>query len=295
MLERGEQPSGIDPHLTVEQLAGVYLNDCRGRLESNNLRVAEWFLRTFLDLYESRRVKDLRAVHLDAWVRQHPTWGQSTESGAKSRIVAMIRWGVDQGIVAANPIRGLKRPPIRSRGAQTIIRPEDHENLMQGASPALRLVLTALHQTGARPSEVTGVTAADFDAERGLWVLERHKTDHNGRRRVVFLTPELTQLCRELAVKYPTGPLFRTARGQPWPRGTINKLIFTLRKKLGLPETVTAYGYRHTFATDALARGVPEAHVAELLGHAGTAMLHRHYSHLSCRTDMLRAALGNVR
>jgi integrase len=295
MVEHGDQPDGADPKLTVERLATIYLNDCRGRLESNNLRVAEWFLKTFVELYGPRRVKDLRAMHLDAWVRQHPTWGQSTESGAKSRIVAMIRWGVDQGIVAANPIRGLKRPPIRSRGAQTIIRPEDHEKLVQACSQALRMVLTALHQTGARPSEVVGVTAAEFDAERGLWILERHKTDHNGRRRVVFLTPELTALCRELAIKHPTGPLFRTAHGQPWPRGTIHKLVYKLRKKLGLPDTVTAYGYRHTFATDALARGVPEAHVAELLGHYGTAMLHRHYSHLSARIDTLRAALGNVR
>jgi integrase len=130
------------------------------------------------------------------------------------------------------------------------------------------------------------------EGDETLWVLERHKTDRNGRRRVVFLTPELTGLCRELAAKNPTGPLFRTARGQPWPRGTIHKLIFTLRKRLGLPNTVTAYGYRHTFATDALARGVTEAHVAELLGHAGTAMLHRHYSHLSCRADTSVQPLG---
>jgi hypothetical protein len=75
---------------------------------------------------------------------------------AKSRIVAMIRRGVDQGIVAANPIRGLKRPPIRSRGAQTINRPQDDEKLIQAASPALRLVLIALHETGARPGEVRG-------------------------------------------------------------------------------------------------------------------------------------------
>ena len=56
-----------------------------------------------------------------------------------------------------------------------------------------------------------------------------------------------------------------------------------------------AYGYRHTFATDALARGVPDAQVAELLGHSGTAMLHKHYSHLTARSQVLRDALGRVR
>jgi integrase len=42
----------------------------------------------------------------------------------------------------------------------------------------------------------------------------------------------------------------------------------------------TAYGFRHSFATDALSNGVPEAHVAALLGHSSTTMLHRHYSHV---------------
>ena len=55
------------------------------------------------------------------------------------------------------------------------------------------------------------------------------------------------------------------------------------------------YGYRHTFATAALSVGVPDAHVAALLGHAGTAMLHKHYSHLTGEAAVLRSALGKVR
>jgi hypothetical protein len=49
------------------------------------------------------------------------------------------------------------------------------------------------------------------------------------------------------------------------------------------------------FATDALANGVPDAHVAELLGRSGTAMLHRHYAHLGAKAKALREALGKVR
>jgi integrase len=58
---------------------------------------------------------------------------------------------------------------------------------------------------------------------------------------------------------------------------------------------IVPYGYRHGLATDALASGVADAQVAELLGHSGTAMLHRHYSHLTARTQVLQAALGRVR
>jgi hypothetical protein len=56
-----------------------------------------------------------------------------------------------------------------------------------------------------------------------------------------------------------------------------------------------ARGNRHAFATDALANGVPDVQVAELLGHSGTAMLHRHYAHLGARAKALRESLGRVR
>jgi integrase len=49
--------------------------------------------------------------------------------------------------------------------------------------------------------------------------------------------------------------------------------------KLALTRRPLTSGYRHTFATDALEQGVPDALVAELLGHASTAMIHRHYGH----------------
>jgi len=72
------------------------------------------------------------------------------------------------------------------------------------------------------------------------------------------------------------------------------KAMQAARERAGLPGKV-AYGLCHTFATDALANGVPDAQVAELLGHSGTAMLHRHYAHLTARARALRDALGRVR
>jgi integrase len=62
---------------------------------------------------------------------------------------------------------------------------------------------------------------------------------------------------------------------------------------LGLGRVI-AYGYRHGLATDALANGVPDAQVAELLGDSGMAMLHRHYAHLGAKAQALRLALGRI-
>ena len=57
----------------------------------------------------------------------------------------------------------------------------------------------------------------------------------------------------------------------------------------------TAYGYRHGYATEALAKGLPDAQVAALLGHSSTAMLHKHYSQLTAQAGVLRQAAAVVR
>ena len=61
-----------------------------------------------------------------------------------------------------------------------------------------------------------------------------------------------------------------------------------LRQKFPELVGVTAYTYRHSFATDALENGVGIAQVAELLGHSSTEMVMKHYSKLSQRVQHLR-------
>jgi integrase len=70
--------------------------------------------------------------------------------------------------------------------------------------------------------------------------------------------------------------------------------IRRLAEKAGI-RRVIAYGYRHTFATDALSKGIADTHVASLLGHSSTIMLHKHYSHLTARTALLRDVAKQVR
>jgi integrase len=295
MAGRGQVGAESDPTLTTEQLVKLYLADVERRLQKNTLRVTRGFLEDFSRKYGRILAKDVRRFQVEQWVRGHPSWSPTTESLAKTRLVTLFHWGLGQGLLSSNPIRGIRKPLQRSRGVEAVVSQEHLALILDAAEPSFRNVLLTLYETGARPGEVTSVTADEFFPEQGVWILRNHKNSHKGKSRVVYLPPRITALCQELAQKYPTGPLFRNQWGRPYGWCGLSKRLAWLCQRLGLPKGITVYGLRHTFATDALANGVPDAQVAELLGHSGTAMLHRHYSHLTARSQVLQAALGRVR
>ncbi|MHC5544325.1 tyrosine-type recombinase/integrase, partial [Singulisphaera rosea] len=155
-----------------------------------------------------------------------------------------------------------------------------------------RDLLTAMTESGNRPGEAIKVTAADVDFELGVWVIKGKTTRRTGKDRVVYMNTTLIEVTRRLAAKNPSGPIFRYEDGNPWTLQAINCRFRRkkVRKSDRLDGNVTAYVYRHSFATDALEKGVPDATVAELMGHSGTAILHKHYSKLREKREHLRKA-----
>src|SRR5262249_29883201 len=146
-----------------------------------------------------------------------------------------------------------------------------------------------------RPGEVAAITVENFDEAGACVVLKQHKTrEKTGKGRVIYLTQDVVELLKQQREKYGTGHLLRTAYGRPWRPVVLVRAMDATRKRAGV-KGATLYGYRHSLATDCLASGVPDAHVAEILGHHGTRMLHQHYSHLSGKVNVLREALGQVR
>jgi integrase len=56
-----------------------------------------------------------------------------------------------------------------------------------------------------------------------------------------------------------------------------------------------AYDFRHTWATEALAAGVPDSHVAAMMGHSTPAILHASYSHLTAKARQLSQTAEELR
>jgi integrase len=278
--------------VTIASIATAFLDDARSRLKPNTLIWYERSVEGLAKTFGTTTVDSLSVEAVERWLRTSG-WGDTTQNHVIGVLNVFFAWCVRRRLIPANPLSGIAKPPRRSRGDEAIITREDHVLLLEAATPPFHNVLVILHATGARPSEVLAITAENFDPTGGLVRLKEHKTAHHGKRRIIYLSPDANNLLTSLREKYPSGPLLRNRRGQPWVKDSIVLAMRRLRKKTGI--RATAYYYRHTFATDALAAGVPDAQVAELLGHASTTMLHRHYSHLATKSKVLTDAVRSVR
>jgi integrase len=285
----GKMPEPL-PDATVAAICDLFLDWCQ---KHNAPRTYEWyrdFLQDFCDHLGKMPVADLKPFHVTRWLDRHPDW----RSARRCAVVAAKRalnWAVDEGLIAASPVKKLRKPPVRSR--ERVLTAEERRQIFENyrEDDPFRDFLLAMQETGARPGEITTVTGADVDFAAGVWVLRQHKTARKtGKPRVIILTPAMVELTARLAAKHPEGPLFRNEDGNPWTRNAIRCRFRRIRTKLGLGSNLVAYLYRHTFTTDALEHGAGIADVCELLGHTTTDMVMRHYQHLREKREHLRQA-----
>ncbi|OAI53494.1 hypothetical protein AYO44_15940 [Planctomycetaceae bacterium SCGC AG-212-F19] len=280
MAGRGEEQGDVKFRDAIDG----YLAHLERHAKPNTYRVARYFLEHLPNVLTVKLTPGM----VERWVK--PDWSQATERSFKGTILSALNWAVTAKLLPANPLKGLTLPPMPSRGENAVLQPDDWKRLLQAVTDdCFRDFLMALKLTGARPGEVARVTADDFNADAGCWTLAEHKTDATGRKRVILLTADMVLLSKRLALRHPSGSLFRNTKDVSWKVNGIVKRMITLQRQLGI--RCIAYGLRHTFATELLAAGVPDSDVAALMGHAGTGMLHKHFSHLLADTKRLRKTL----
>jgi integrase len=207
----------------------------------------------------------------------------------------VFAWARRQGHIDSDPIKDLERPTPRRREA-VLTEAQADTVLAAVPDPEFRDLLVALRETGARPGEVAGLTAAGVDLQAAHWRVtnkSRNKT-HEATRRV-HLTQAALVVSRRLVAEHPEGPIFRNRRGNPWTRHAMACRFAELRAKLGMGPELSAYSFRHLYITTALERGVPIATLAALVGHSDVGMISRVYSKLDRATGHLKQAAEAAR
>lgn len=225
-------------------------------------------------------------------------WGDGRIASVITSLQAGFNWAVKNRLITKNPLRGLSAPLARSRGRDCIVGMDDHRRIMGACKRNLREFIICLENTGCRPGELLMATAKDWDEDAGALVFyaeqrrqdgeAEHKTSRRGKDRRIFFTGPALELMRARVIAARKGPLWRSARHhrRPWDLHIVTSGFDRLRRKLQMPK-LTAYSYRHTFATKYLESGGGIDDLAALMGNT-PAVIRKHYAHLLDNVDRLR-------
>jgi integrase len=235
--------------------------------------------------------------HVSDFINDHPGWNPTTRRNAIGVIKRVWSWALAEGLITINQISSIKRP--RPRRRETIPDDKEFDRYLAAASPLFRDVLTFIRETGCRPGEVALIERRFVDTKNHeiRFPLGLDKVSgRTGRHRVIQLNHKAMAMIADLMAEHPTGPLFRNSKGNAWCSYSMNCATRAARKKAGLEdvEALVPYSLRHQYLTDALAKGVPIALLAEMCG-TSPAMIAKVYSHISEKKALLLEAARRVR
>jgi integrase len=255
--------------------------------------------------------KNLKPFHIDNWIDKSYREKNHSDNYRRNAIRSVQRafnWAAKKGYLEQSPIScraGVELPAYTPRDA--IITAEqwaEIETALSNCGAAGRNFLdliTLMRQTGCRPQEARAAEARHLDLKNRCLIFERQESKGKLERRVVPLTDAAFELCQRLAKKNPAGTLFRTLNGKPWSCRAVTKwfgrLDGTRYKRASVKRTsfhTTPYVLRHTWATEALERGVDAITVANIMGHKSVAMLMKVYQHLDQKQEYLRNAVNQA-
>jgi integrase len=237
----------------------------------------QFYIQAFCEGCGFLRAAQLKPFHVTRWIAKK-SWNETTQYNALRTVFRVFNWAKTQGLLWDNPLRGMERP--RPKARPRCLTDEEYRRLLGGAHGQFRILLFALRQTGARPSELCRLSWNQVQGNRCIY--RDHKTaGKTDKPRIIYLTSPMVRLLDLLRRTSTAQHVFLNKLGKPWTSNAIRLQVQRIKKKLNMASDVCAYMLRHTFATKALLNGVDVATVAELLGHVDTTMVCKVYLHLA--------------
>ena len=324
-VQIGEDPAGEKAEarraLTVAALIDTYLKD--GPSTKPAKRASTWeadrsnLERHILPLVGSKvadavtKADAARAVHdiaigkTSKLIKTRPrglariTGGEGTARRTRITTAAMFAWGIEHGLVKANPFAGVKlaAAPVQERfldrdEAMSLLATLSKQEAAGKLSPTFADAVRLLLFTGSRKTEVLGLRWSEVDFARRLLVLPPDRTKAGGKtgeRRIVLSAPALSILERRRGQAESETFVFPAASGASHAVG-LRKPFQAACKAAGLA-ALRVHDLRHSFASFAIADGVSLFVVSKLLGHASTRTAER-YTHVGA--DPLQEAAAGV-
>ena len=222
-----------------------------------------------VDAYKSRRVKDEAAsktIHTEVVV-----------------IRQLVNFAISRDMIAVDPLKQLKlkKPKLRPQPCWSR---QQVEQIIAAAKEPQQSMLTILADTGMRVGELKWLTWVDVDFEHSF-ILIRAKEGwkpKTGDERAIPMTPAVRAVLERLPRK--TNWVVNSPRSQQYPKGdhqmSERRLLAYIKVVLkALELRGHLHTFRHSFISNALTQGIPEAIVRKWVGHVDPEVI-KHYTHI---------------
>lgn len=150
------------------------------------------------------------------------------------------------------------------------------------------LLFRLLAQTGARVGEIAALKWIDIDWKKREIHIQRtvdgsdvtSPKSESGNRKVPIIFDKTYEMLRNEHESRPQDCwVFQSRGGLHIHYTTIRRVFSGIREAAGISKTKCMHTYRHTWATVALAKGIPAMEVSRILGHHRTSMTIDIYGH----------------
>lgn len=220
-----------------------------------------------------------------------------------------FRAAVLDKIIAESPASSVKPPRVRRADASMEILSLEQTVSVLAEAGEFRPFVEVCVFAGLRSGEAAGLQLGDVNfLGRSLQVRRQVQgssitttsvvTPKYGSERTVYVPSELTASLSAHVARYsitdPDEHLFRTPVGHLFQRNNAGEEWRGIRKRAGLPDSMTLRTLRHTFASNLIASGCDVVTVQRALGHSQPSITLNVYSHLwPSAEDRTRAATAS--
>jgi integrase len=156
---------------------------------------------------------------------------------------------------------------------------EEAKRFIESCPQDFRDLVKAALIIGARYMDLARLTVSAYDPLIKAISLVQGKT---GKLKHVYLTDEETTFFEQMAAgKHSNDLLFTRQDGKPWVKSSQQPRMQAALKSASINRPVRFHDLRHTFATLLTMNGTSIQLVANQLGHSGSRIAEKHYSHFS--------------
>ena len=192
---------------TLNAVLSAWWCECKRRYRKRHPKLgdaANWrpIIRLLRTNYGNDRAEDLGPLKLRKLIEEaakENDWSLTYAKMQLGRVKQIYKWAVAEELVSVNAYHRLQVVELRHGKRSKQIPPIEDRTVNQTLpllSSKIGDMIKLQRLTGMRPGEVVIIRPCDIDRNGDVWTYqpERHKTEHKGKSRVIYLGPKAQQI-----------------------------------------------------------------------------------------------------